>query len=173
MRDRTTDGRLGRSRRHRRLLGGDTPGSLIRYRESIVTEVSAADAFELLGDMATLDTWNPNVSASQRISGERLEVGSEYRSTISRGPMRMRATSRLVESAPGRRVLYESTISGMHSIDGIDFEQTEGGTIVTFFNESRPPAWLRPLAPLLGAAFRPQARRAVAGARAALQGLER
>lgn len=143
----------------------------IRFTESIFTEVPADQAFELLADMAVLETWNPNVTASTRTTGERFEIGSEYRSTIVRGPLRMRATSRLVESLPGRRVSYESTIAGMHSIDSIEFENTNEGTVVTFFNETKPPAALRLFVPLMSAAFRPQAQRAVAGAKGALEEL--
>lgn len=151
----------------------DAHAGRIRFSQSIVTSVSAASAFELLADMATLHTWNPNVTSSERTLGERLEVGSEYRSTIQRGPLRMRATTRLVECTPGRQVVYESNISGFGSMDGISFEDRSSGTVVTFVNESTPPTWLRPFVPLLAAAFRPQARRAVAGAERALAALAR
>lgn len=149
----------------------DGPRGTIRFSDSIATEASPTDAFEALADMATLDTWNPNVMSSRRTRGERLEVGSEYVSTIRRGLIRMRATSRLVQCAPGRLVVYESNISGFHSIDGIHFEATAAGTVITFVNESVPPVWLRPLTRLLAASFHPQARRAVSGARRALEAL--
>ena len=65
--------------------------------------------FELLADMAELHRWNPNVRSSQRVSGDRLEEGSEYESIIVRGPVRMTARSVLVAAEPSQAVRYEGS----------------------------------------------------------------
>lgn len=138
---------------------------MISFTGTLDTDQALGAAFELLSDMADLHRWNPNVAASERISGDRLEQGSKYESTIVRGPMRMTARSELVEVEAGRRVQYEGSIAGFWSVDSLTFEVREDGTRITFRNETRTPTWLRPLAPLLNAAFQRQARRAVEGAR--------
>lgn len=120
--------------------------------------------FELLADMAELHRWNPNVRMSRRISGDRFAPGSKYESIIARGPIRMTARSELVTVEPGRRVEYEGSIAWFWSIDSLTFEASGDGTRITFRNETQTPTWLRPLTPLLNAAFQRQARRAVAGA---------
>lgn len=127
--------------------------------------------FEKLADMSELDRWNPNVTASRRTSGERLVVGSTYLSTIQRGPLRMVAHSTLTEVDPGRSVTYEGSISRLWSVDSLRFEPHGAGTRITFFNRTRPPAWMRPLGPILNAAFQPQERKAVDGARRYLERL--
>lgn len=138
---------------------------MIEFSADLMSARSPSDAFDHLADMAQLDRWNPNVTASRRTSGDRLAVGSTYRSTIRRGLIRMTAKSTLVAVEPGRSVRYEGSIAGFWSIDALTFEPHGKGTRITFSNRSRPPRWLRVFTPLLSAAFAPQARRAVEGAR--------
>ena len=129
--------------------------------------------FEQLADMAELSRWNPNVTSSERTSGDRFAVGSTYLSTIRRGPLQMVARSTLTAVEPGRSVTYEGPISGMWSVDSLHFEPASAGTRITFSNHTRPPSWLRPFGPILNAAFQPQARKAVDGARRYLERLPR
>jgi carbon monoxide dehydrogenase subunit G len=129
--------------------------------------------FEQLADMAKLSRWNPNVTASQRTSGDRFAVGSTYLSTIRRGPLRMVARSTLTAVEPGRSVTYEGSISGMWSVDSLGFEPNGAGTRITFKNHTQPPTWMRPFGPILNAAFQPQACKAVDGARRYLEHLPR
>lgn len=146
---------------------------MIAFTGSLDVPHPPEGVFECLADMAELDRWNPNVTASRRNGGERLAVGSTYLSTIRRGPLRMTARSTLTAVEPGRSVTYEGTIAGIWSTDSLTFEPNGNGTRITFSNRSQPPAWLRFLTPLLNAAFQPQARRAVDGARRYLGGLGR
>lgn len=137
---------------------------MIEFTEQLEVDQPPAVVFELLADMADLHEWNPNVPSSRRISGERFEAASRYESTIARGPVRMTARSELVTVDRGRRVQYEGSIGGFWSVDSLTFEPSGDGTLITFHNETRAPGWLRPLVPLLNAAFQRQARRAVKGA---------
>ena len=123
-----------------------------------------AVVFELLADMADLHRWNPNVQSSRRVSGDRLTTGSMYHSVIARGPMRMTAHSELVVVDQGRKVEYRGTIARFWSVDSLEFEASGGGTLITFRNETTVPSLLRPLTPLMNAAFQRQAQRAVDGA---------
>lgn len=141
---------------------------MIRFIGTCEVVGSIDRVFGALADMTDLDRWNPNVVRSERVRGGRLEPGSRYRSVIKRGPFELIADTELVVVDPSRLVEYRGTISGFESVDRLTFEPTKGGTMVTFFNESRPPVWLRPATPLLNLVFQPQARRAVAGARAYL-----
>ncbi len=138
---------------------------MITFAGQLEVAAPPAAVFRLLADMADLHRWNPNVRDSQRISGDRLEPGSRYESTIARGPLRFTARSELVAVEQGRSVRYEGTIGGFWSVDTLTFEPWGEGTRVGFRNETRTPAWLRPLTPVLNAVFQPQARRAVEGAR--------
>lgn len=78
--------------------------------------------------------------------------------------MRLTADSELVAIDPPHMVEYRGSITGFWSVDRLTFVPTRQGTRVEFFNESRPPAMLRPLSFLLNALFQRQARRAVRGA---------
>lgn len=53
----------------------------------------------------------------------------------------------------------------MWSTDALTFETVEHGTRVTFHNITHTPHWLRPIDPLLNAAFQRIALRAIHGAR--------
>lgn len=138
---------------------------MISFVGRLEVPLDPSEVFDRLADMAELHRWNPNVKASRRLSGDRLEVGSTYQSTIVRGPIRMNALSTLKQVAPGSMVRYEGTIAGFSSADWLTFEANENGTLITFRNESIPPRWLRPLTRVLNAAFQGQARAAVAGAK--------
>ena len=144
---------------------------MIRFAGSLETTRRPDEVFEALADMTVLDRWNPNVSMSQRLTGERFEIGSTYESTIRRGPLRMRARSCLTNIDRPDFVEYQGTISGFWSVDRLTFRTANLGTIIEFSNESRPPMVLRPLSRVLDLAFQPQAARAVEGARSYLDGL--
>ncbi len=142
---------------------------MIGFSESIHVDRPIEVVFDALADMAELDRWNPNVTNSARVSGGRLEVGSVYASVIRRGPLELKADTELIAIEPPRMVEYQGTISGFWSVDRLTFESRDDGTVITFFNESTPPAWLRPVTPLMQASFQKQARRAVEGARRFLE----
>jgi hypothetical protein len=137
---------------------------MIRFTGQLEVDCAPAHAFDRLADMTDLHLWNPNVTSSRRVEGERLELGSRYESVIVRGPMRLKAESTLVEVEADRRVRYEGAISVFWSVDELTFEATGPGCRITFANESQVPAWLTPVGPVLNAAFQPQARKALLGA---------
>lgn len=139
---------------------------MISFTGFLDVDASAEVVFELLADMAVLDQWNPSVVSSRLVSGSRLEPGARFESVIKRGPIKMTARSELMSVEPHRSVEYAGSIAGFWSVDSLSFEPINGGTRITFRNQSRSPAWLRPLTPLLNRAFQRQAKRAVAGAAA-------
>ena len=138
---------------------------MIEFTRHLDVDRPPAEVFELLADMAELHRWNPSVRSSRRVIGDRLEEGSEYESTIVRGPVRMTARSVLVEVEPPHVVRYEGSIGGFWSVDSLTFQPSEAGTRVVFRNQTRTPTWLRLLTPLFNVVFQPQARRAVEGAK--------
>jgi uncharacterized protein YndB with AHSA1/START domain len=138
---------------------------VIRFTGSLKVDQPPDVVFELLSDMAELHRWNPNVTRSRRTTGDRLEPGSRYESTITRGPIRMTARSELVAVEPGKKVTYEGSIGMFWSVDSLTFEPSGKGTLITFHNKTTTPLLLRPLVPLMNAAFQGQARKAVEGAR--------
>lgn len=142
---------------------------MIEFEGYLETAHPPGVVYDRLADMSELDRWNPNVTSSRRMSGERLAVGSTYLSTIRRGPLRMTARSTLTTVEPGRSVTYEGSIAGFWSVDSLTFEPQGAGTRIVFRNESQPPPWLPFVSPLLNIAFQPQARRAVDGARRYLE----
>ena len=72
-------------------------------------------------------------------------------------------------TSTSRSVTYEGSISGLWSVDTLTFEPRGEGTRIVFENRTTTPTLLRPISPILNAAFQPQARRAVEGARRYLQ----
>ena len=138
---------------------------MIEFVGYLETSRRPEEAFDLLADMAELHRWNPNVTSSRRVDGDRLSIGSTYLSTIRRGPIAMTARSTLTAVETGRSVTYEGSISGFWSIDSLRFEEVGEGTRITFENSTQPPEWLRMFGPILNKAFQPQALRAVEGAR--------
>ena len=116
---------------------------MIEFNGQLNVAAPAEYVFGRLADMDQLDQWNPNVTESQRTTGDRLTVGSTYRSTIRRGSIRMTAHSTLTEIEPGRSVTYEGSISMLWSVDSLTFEPAGEGTRITFHNHTIAPRWLR------------------------------
>lgn len=145
-----------------------TLACVIEFTDSLEVAQPPEVAFDLLADMALLSRWNPNVVRSDLVSGESLVVGARFESVIRRGPLRMTARSELVAVDPGRYVEYAGSIAKFWSVDSLTFEAAGDGCRVTFRNRTTAPRPLAVLAPLLNSAFQPQARRAVAGAKAYL-----
>ncbi len=137
---------------------------VIRFRGHLEVDVPQVVVFELLADMAELHRWNPNVTTSRRVSGDRFVAGSTYESIIRRGPIQMTARSELTAVEAGRYVEYQGWIASFWSVDSLTFDGSGDGTRITFRNETTTPWWMRPVAAVLNASFQPQARRAVKGA---------
>lgn len=137
---------------------------MLRFLGELDVDLPPKAAYGRLADMAQLDRWNPNVDDSERIGGEHLAVGSTYRSTVVNGPVRMTARSELMRVEPGRFVEYEGSIGPFWSVDSLSFEPHDGGTRVTFRNETTVPIWLRWATRIMQAVFQRQAQRAVDGA---------
>ncbi|MBG7606362.1 MAG: SRPBCC family protein [Actinobacteria bacterium] len=49
---------------------------MIRFEGHLEDSRPPALVFDLLADMASLSEWNPNVTRSRRVSGDRFEIGS-------------------------------------------------------------------------------------------------
>ncbi len=143
--------------------GSDRSGVVVRFKGSIFVPEATSDAFRL-ADMEHLASWNPAVRSSERVSGEALTVGAQFRCVVSNGPLRFTARPVLERIEPNRHVTYSGRFGPAQSEDTIEFEVAGTGTMLTFINLSTLPTWTRPLRPGILRAFHRQAWRAVNGA---------
>ena len=145
---------------------------MARYRTTITSPLSVAEAFDYLSDFATIEQWDPGVAAAELIDGEAAQVGARYRvDTVLLGrvtPLEYRIIVR-VESPDGtRRVDLRAENNDFVSYDVITVAPAGTGCDVTYDADLALKGPRRLFDPGLWLLFQVIGRRAEAGLRTAL-----
>lgn len=141
---------------------------MARYTTSVRCELSPAEAFALVADLANLQDWDPGVRTSVQATGVGPGPMAEYDVTLSNGSMTLRYVT--TEFSGPRSVTYEASSSWFTSIDVISVRPEESGSIVTYDATLRLPLLLRLGDPVLGLVFRRIGDAAAGGLRSMLDG---
>jgi carbon monoxide dehydrogenase subunit G len=138
-----------------------------RYRASIETSWTPAEAFTYLSDFSTSAEWDPGVIEAQRLGP--VGEGAEFRLVAEFLGRRTALTYRVVEYEPERAVAFVGENDSVVSFDRMIFEAIPTGTRVTYDADLRLKSRLLRLAdPLLGLAFNRVGDRALARLREVL-----
>jgi hypothetical protein len=142
---------------------------MARYRTSVATPLSPAEAFAYMSDVTRFVEWDPGVKKVVRVAGDGIGVGSTYDLTIEAGSTTVMRYE-VKESQPPRRLLLAARTAFLVSEDEIGVEPAPSGSVVTYDALLTLRGPLRLFDPLLGLAFRRIGDRAAAGLRRALKG---
>lgn len=124
------------------------------------------DAFEFMADARNFATWDPGVSSSVLVDGDRPGLGAAYDVRVTGTTLRYETTE---FDPPDRVVLHaDSTILSSHDI--VTVVATAEGCEVTYDAELDLKSLLRLADPLLGLVFGRIGDRAAAGLESALEG---
>jgi hypothetical protein len=141
---------------------------MARYRTTIESTLSPEEAFDYLADFANAREWDPGVVEGDRLSGERIGLGSGFRLVSRFLGRQVPLEYRITTFQRPERVVLEAGQARLHSCDTIVVSATPGVTRVSYDAELRLAGVWRVLDPLLQLAFRSGAGRAAAGLRLAL-----
>jgi carbon monoxide dehydrogenase subunit G len=141
---------------------------MARYRASVETQRSREDVFGYLSDFSTTREWDPGVVEAERLGGEPVGLGTEFRLVAVFLGTRARVTYRIVEYDPPRAVTVLGENATVVSRDRITFEATESGTRITYDAELKLKGPLGLADPVLGLVFNRVGDRALAGLRRTL-----
>lgn len=141
---------------------------MARYRASVDTRRGVEDVFAYLSDFSTTREWDPGVVQAERLDGEPIGVGAEFRLVAQFLGRRAPLTYRIVEYNPPHAVTFRGENATVLSRDRITLEATDRGTRITYDADLRLKGPLRIAGPLLGLAFDRVGDRALAGLRRTL-----
>jgi carbon monoxide dehydrogenase subunit G len=136
---------------------------MARYRATIDTSRRPQDVFAYLGDFSTAAEWDPGVVEAERVNGDVLGEGAEFRLVAEFLGRRNPLTYRIVEYDPPHAVTFLGENATVTSRDRITFEPIPGGTRITYDADLRIKGPLRIADPLLKLAFNRVGDRALAG----------
>jgi hypothetical protein len=139
-----------------------------RYRASIDTPWTPAEAFVYLSDFSTSAEWDPGVVEAQRVGAGPVSKGTEFHLVAEFLGRKAPLTYRVIEYEPHRVVAFVAENATVVSYDRIIFEAIPAGTRVTYDAELRLKGRLRLPDPLLGLAFNRVGSRALARLREVL-----
>jgi hypothetical protein len=138
---------------------------MARYRATIESDLSLAEAFAYLARFSSAVDWDPGVVEAEDLTGGPLRVGSAFRLVVKVLGRRMPLRYEITELETDRRVVLEAPSSTFRSVDEITFESTGTGTRVTYDADLRLRGLARVADPLLRLAFRRIGDAAAAGLR--------
>jgi carbon monoxide dehydrogenase subunit G len=138
---------------------------MARYRTSIDSDLSPAEAFASLARFSSAAEWDPGVVEAEDLTGGPLRVGSAFRLVVKVLGRRMPLRYEITEMETDRRVVLEAPSSTFRSVDEITFEPRGTGTRVTYDADLRLRGLARIADPLLRLAFRRIGDAAAAGLR--------
>jgi carbon monoxide dehydrogenase subunit G len=136
---------------------------MAQYRASIDVRQTREDAFAYLSDFSTTREWDPSVVEAERLNGQAVGEGTEFRLIAEFLGRKNELTYRIVEYDPPHAVTFLGENATVVSRDRITFESTAEGTRVTYDADLALKGLLRIADPLLALAFNRVGDRALAG----------
>ena len=141
---------------------------MAHYRASIDTQHTCEDAFAYLSDFSTTREWDPSVVEAERLNGQAVGEGSEFRLVAEFLGRKNELTYRIVEYDPPHAVTFLGENATVVSRDRITFDSTAVCTRVTYDADLALKGALRIADPVLALAFNRVGDRALAGLRSTL-----
>lgn len=141
---------------------------MAHYRASIDCEQPLEEVFAYLSDFSTTSEWDPGVIEAERLNGQAVGDGAEFRLVAEFLGRNTELVYRTVEYDMPKSVTFRGENATVVSLDRITFESTAGGTRVTYDADLALKGALRIADPLLRLAFNRVGARALAGLRRTL-----
>jgi carbon monoxide dehydrogenase subunit G len=121
--------------------------------------------FDYLVDFSNTEEWDPGVLEAERLDGGKVDLASRFRVVVSFFGASSEFTYRVTKYERPYRFRIEGSNGIVISEDDVAITPVAGGTRVTYDASLQLPLYLRPLDPLLQAAFQWASRASVAGMR--------
>lgn len=141
---------------------------MAHYRASIDVRQACEEVFAYLSDFSTTREWDPSVVDAERLNGQAVGEGTQFRLVAEFLGRENELTYRIVEYDPPHAVTFLGENATVVSRDRITFEPTAEGTRVSYDADLALKGVLRLADPLLALAFNRVGDRALAGLRSTL-----
>lgn len=141
---------------------------MAHYRASIDVQRPREEVFAYLSDFSTSREWDPGVVEAERLNGQAVGEGAEFRLVAEFLGRKNELVYRIVEYNPPYAVTFLGENAAIVSRDRITFESIAWGTQVTYDADLALKGVRRIADPLLALAFNRVGDRALAGLRRTL-----
>jgi carbon monoxide dehydrogenase subunit G len=141
---------------------------MAHYRATIDIQQPREQVCAYLSDFSRTREWDPGVVEAERLNGQTVGEGTEFRLVAEFLGRKNELTYRIVEYDPPHAVTFLGENATVVSRDRITFESTAEGTRVTYDANLALKGLLRIADPLLALAFNRVGDRALAGLRRTL-----
>lgn len=141
---------------------------MARYKATVDTPLSPAEAFAYLSDFSTAEEWDPGTVQAERLGKGPLGEGTEFRLVADFLHRKTTLTYCIVEYEPPNAVTFRGENSSVVSLDRITFEPSDGGTRITYDADLTLNGPFKLADPLLAIAFKRVGDRSLAGMRKTL-----
>ena len=105
---------------------------MAHYRASIDIQQPREEVFAYLSDFSTTREWDPGVVEAERLNGQAVGEGTEFRLVAEFLGRKNELTYRIVEYDPPHAVTFLGENATVVSRDRITFDSTAAGTRVTY-----------------------------------------
>jgi hypothetical protein len=143
---------------------------MAHYQTRVRTTLDADRAFAYVADLRNFENWDPGVESSIQVSGDGPGVGAAYDVTVDNGGRTTTLRYEVTDYEPARYLRVVGENSRFVSIDVIEVEPADGGSIVTYDATLRLKGILRLADRFLARAFDRIGDNAASGLEAALDG---
>ena len=141
---------------------------MAHYRATLDIQQPREDVFAHLSDFSTTTQWDPSVVEAERVNGQAVGEGTEFRLVAEFLGRKNELTYPIVEYNSPHAVTFLGENATVVSRDRITFDSTAAGTRVTYDAALALKGLLRIADPLLALAFTRVGDRALAGLRRTL-----
>ncbi len=136
---------------------------MARYRTTIRSSLSPAEAFARLADFSSTASWDPGIDSARRLETGPVRVGSRVALVARVGRRSVPLTYEVTELVEGERVVHAAEARRYRSIDTITFAPHGDGAVVTYDARLEGRGGFALAEPLLALALRRIGDRARAG----------
>ena len=141
---------------------------MAHYRATLDVQQPRKEVFAYLSDFSMTREWDPGVVEAERLNGQAVGEGTEFRLVAEFLGRKNELTYRIVAYDPPHAITFLGENATVVSRDTITFESSAAGTRVTYDADLALRGVLRIADPLLGLAFNRVGDRALVGLRRTL-----
>ena len=136
---------------------------MTRLEEHITVARPIDEVFAYTADFANIEEWDPGVESSQRVGNGPVGPGARFDLRVKFGRRALPMTYLITEFDPPNRVTLVGQGDRLTATDTITFEETAGGTLVTYVADLDFRGWLGWIQPFIGGKLEKVGKDAVEG----------
>lgn len=121
----------------------------MRLHETRHVDRPLSEVFSFTADFANAEKWDPGVASSRRVGDGPAGLGATFEVMVSFGSREIPMIYEITEWVQDSRVVLEGKGESIEAVDVIEFEASDGGTLVDYTADLTFTNWIRFVAPFM------------------------